>query len=79
MKNFKIQLTPHGSKRLFLYRNAIPENPTQRTMLFTSFDIFSIWNSTDLNNEEYISWEFDEDISDETIINALKKCNCYLK
>lgn len=70
------QKTPYNTNRLFLYRNEIPENHTQFAALQISLGSFSIWGSYDQNKEEYLSWEFPIEISEEIIKVALHRLNC---
>lgn len=73
------QKTPYGSNRLFLYRNEMPENQTQFTMLLMFLGTLSIWGSHDKNEDEYLSWEFPIEITEEIIKRSLSRLNCNLE
>lgn len=73
-----LQETPNGTKRLFLYRDELPKNPTILSTLLVALGTFSIWGNYDQNKEEYISWEFDSSISEDVIRKALLRLDCNL-
>lgn len=70
--------TPNGTNRLFLYRTEMPENKTQLGMLFAALDMYCVWGGMDNTNEDYISWEFDNCITEQIIRQALQRGGCSL-
>lgn len=72
------QKTPNKTNRLFLYRTETPENQTQLGMLFAALDMYCVLGGTDNSNEEYISWEFDDCITEKIIRQALNRAGCNL-
>lgn len=72
------QQTPYKSNRLFLYRNEMPENNTQIGMLLVFLGTLSIWGNYDSNKEEYISWEFPFEITEDIIKVCLSRLRCKL-
>lgn len=69
----EITATPHNTKRLYLYRSEIPSEPTKRSMLFIVLDTMSSWGGCDVNEEEYMSWEFRKELPDEFIQMVVKR------
>lgn len=72
------QQTPNGTNRLFLYRNEMPKNLTQLSMLFVTLDLFSKWGGFDKNEDDYMCWEFDSSITEKVIRQALLRGGCVL-
>ena len=70
-----IQGTPYGSKRIFIYRSEFPENVTQLNIAFLSLDALSIWGGCDKKTEEFMSWEFKNEISNEMLEMFCKRLN----
>lgn len=68
--------TTNGTNRLFLYRNEFPENNIQLTSLLIVLGCFSIWGNADKNENDFMSWEFPDEISEHTIKLALNRLNC---
>ena len=68
--------TPHNSKRLILYRDEMPKNNTSYTVMLACLDAFSIWGGFDGNNEEFLSWEFQNEFPYAELKTALSRIGC---
>ena len=67
-----ISETADNSKRLFIPREELPESKEDMEKLFYALDAFSVWGDADIQENDYLSWEFDVNIPDSVILKAVE-------
>lgn len=72
------QETPDKTYRLFLYKDEFPEKGISKELL-TILGVISIWGGIDVRGEDYLSWEFCQEMHEVIILNILTRLNCNLR